>query len=196
MFLLYLVLPQTQGASYIYTRHLRPFLRAHETQIDEALAQLRARVYRFVQERLRALWGTVQPQPQPQPQSQAQAQAQGAGTGAGILGALWGTYGARIVASGTAFMTDAAVGGPDSNSNSNSNSNQDVVERRRRLQAELAALDREVPGLRERASSGTGTGRFEEVDVPSDVEGYDVGDGRVHQRQRQGNARSWFGWGS
>jgi receptor expression-enhancing protein 1/2/3/4 len=97
------------------------------------------------------------------------------------------------------------------------------------LEAELAALPKDLavptvlmPGagsssrmnpsrtssssdIRERTNSGTG--RFEEVEVPSDAEGYDVGDsysgegegssgydtGRPDAQRRPG---SWFGWGT
>lgn len=51
--------------------------------------------------------------------------------------------------------------------------------------------------LRERGSSFVG--RFEEVDVPSDAEGYDIdGDSgqEVRDRPEAKKAASWFGWGS
>ncbi|KAG6876184.1 hypothetical protein C0993_005072 [Termitomyces sp. T159_Od127] len=187
LFLLYLVLPQTQGAAYIYTTHLRPFFHAHETQIDDALAQLRARAYRFVQARLRALWAALASQA---PQQQAPAQD------AGALGSLWRTYAARIAASGTALMAAAAAPPPAPRAREpqpGPGPELDLVERRRRLQAELAALESAVPRVRERTDSGAGSaGRFEEVEVPSDVEGYEVdgaGGGEGQARQR-----SWFAW--
>ena len=37
IFLLYLSLPQTRGASYIYEQHLQPFFHTHEGQIDAAI---------------------------------------------------------------------------------------------------------------------------------------------------------------
>ena len=100
---------------------------------------------------------------------------------------------------------------------------QQVMERRRQLEAELAALPRELPvptvlmpggggsgrtnssrmssatDIRERTNSGSG--RFEEVEVPSDAEGYDAGEfsgtgegGSGHEGQKRPG--SWFGWGS
>ncbi|TFY75452.1 hypothetical protein EWM64_g8561, partial [Hericium alpestre] len=56
LFLLYLALPQTAGSTYIYRAHLAPFLHAHETQIDAAMASLRTRALAFLQEKLHALW--------------------------------------------------------------------------------------------------------------------------------------------
>jgi receptor expression-enhancing protein 1/2/3/4 len=96
---------------------------------------------------------------------------------------------------------------------------QSMLERRRQLEAELASLP-PVPGdvevvsvmspmpsspsfttsrtsstsdLRERTVSG---GRFEEIEVPSDVEGYDVSGGDSGMEYGGGERRSsWFGWG-
>ncbi|KAH7921474.1 hypothetical protein BV22DRAFT_730091 [Leucogyrophana mollusca] len=102
-------------------------------------------------------------------------------------------------------------------------STQSAEERRRQLEAELAFLSKtgtsSTPGvpplpvppasgsylsssrsssgseLRERTSSFTG--RFEEVDVPSDAEGYDVGESSSGRSARPEARRpgSWFGWG-
>ncbi|KAJ2936046.1 hypothetical protein H1R20_g1048, partial [Candolleomyces eurysporus] len=81
---------------------------------------------------------------------------------------------------------------------------QSVLDRKRQLEAELAALNAQVPGdgdslLRERTTFGTG--RFEEIEVPSDVEGYDVDDedGVGHSAGKRGAAAGggWFGgWGT
>ena len=43
-FLLYLVLPQTQGARVIYQTHLHPFLTEHEAHIDEFIGSAHARL--------------------------------------------------------------------------------------------------------------------------------------------------------
>lgn len=55
-FLLYLALPQTQGSTYIYTRHLYPFLQAHETEIDQRVVEAKSRLFEWVRIRLRSIW--------------------------------------------------------------------------------------------------------------------------------------------
>ncbi|KAG6871771.1 hypothetical protein C0995_000289 [Termitomyces sp. Mi166 len=238
LFLLYLVLPQTRGASYIYTMHLYPFFHAHETQIDATLAQLKARAYQFLQDRFRALWdaaaASLQGQQQPNAASTPQSNTNTEGKGLGlvptqIVGSLWRMYGPGIMASSATLLRSATTSAPapstsqlrtpppptsNLSSNSNSNSEQSLLERRRKLEAELAALDTIIPptqgstarpsssmselGLRERTNSGSG--RFEEIEVPSDVEGYDVGDrdeqGQGHVRPAAQGRASWFGWAS
>ncbi|KAG5643331.1 hypothetical protein DXG03_001181 [Asterophora parasitica] len=250
LLLLYLALPQTRGSSYIYTVHLQPFFRAHETQIDAALASLKARAYTFVQERIRALWDAASSSLQPVGQQQAhftpvggQGNADAAPTPtlgdpasgpAQLISTLWRSYGPGIMASGAALVRSATAASATRPTPTPSSSNfitppgssfrlpqaqsQSVLERRRQLEAELAALP-EVPiprasastsrgssasdlGMRERTHSNTGStsARFEEVEVPSDVEGYDVGDedeqGQSHSRRPGASTRaSWFGWG-
>ncbi|KAG9019061.1 hypothetical protein FRB90_006804 [Tulasnella sp. 427] len=56
IFLLWLALPQTQGASYIYQVHLAPLLAEYEPAIDQHIAQFKTRLYTYVQERLQELW--------------------------------------------------------------------------------------------------------------------------------------------
>ncbi|KAG0703548.1 TB2/DP1, HVA22 family-domain-containing protein [Suillus ampliporus] len=98
-------------------------------------------------------------------------------------------------------------------------SGRSLGDRKRELEAELAFItSAERPGvsippasgsvqphsrassdseLRERGSSFAG--RFEEVDVPSDAEGYDIdGDSGREGRDKTGAIKpaSWFGWGS
>jgi receptor expression-enhancing protein 1/2/3/4 len=262
IFLLYLALPQTRGSSYLYTHHLQPFFHAHESQIDATLASLKARVYTFVQERLRAIWDNIvaimgQQQQQQQQQLQRQQQEQQQQTApnpptvreayspAQLASNLWRSYGPSIIAAGTALLNQtstttttpattrsetlfnfpaAAPPAPVRTSQPPS-----VLERKRQLEAELAALSAMVPDnvnvteiphspgpmpgaaftssrassesdMRERRVSG---GRFEEIEVPSDVEGYYAGgnenvsgsDGGS-KRPRAGQRTSWFGWGS
>lgn len=90
---------------------------------------------------------------------------------------------------------------------------QSVLERKRALEAELAALSG-VPmpaystvsrnsSSQDLRSRGPG-GQFEEIEAPSDVEGYDVGSGSESGSGNGGNTRpeasrkgsSWFGWGA
>ncbi|KAI9437946.1 TB2/DP1, HVA22 family-domain-containing protein [Lactarius indigo] len=119
LFLLYIALPQTQGASYLYQTQLAPTLRAHESQIDAALAQLRTRVFAFLQARARMLWEYVIASASAGPQPASTASGAGAGAGSGqqgpplsdsvsgptqMLGTLWRTYGPAIVAGGTALL--------------------------------------------------------------------------------------------
>ncbi|KAJ7805750.1 TB2/DP1, HVA22 family-domain-containing protein [Mycena olivaceomarginata] len=238
LFLLYLALPQTRGSTYIYTLHLHPFFRTHEAQIDSLLAQLRVYIYTFLQKQLRLLWehigasvgqqapleahpaGSAGPPP-PEP---------GSGLG-GVVGGLWRSYGPGILASGAVFLrppppvpssrqpanlnSPAGFGQASASRPSMfSTSTQSLLERRRQLEAELAALAPLTPAaspsttLGSRSSSGAdlvnrGTrehmdsfgGRYEEVEVPSDGEGYDMGGGNSNGRPAPAARGSWFGWG-
>lgn len=59
VFLLYLALPQTRGASYVYTVHLHPLIAKHEVEIDAALGRLKEEVWRWLMLRIRSLWEHV-----------------------------------------------------------------------------------------------------------------------------------------
>ncbi|KAF9463259.1 receptor expression-enhancing protein 4 [Collybia nuda] len=241
LFLLYLALPQTRGSSYLYINHLQPFFHSHETQIDATLASFKAKAYSFVQERLRALWDQTIGQQQ---QSAFNPVTGAADTGAPptlndpvsgpaqLVSSFWRSYGPSIIASGTALLrqTATSTNAPAGQSTMRtpppsylrSDTSQSVLERRKQLEAELAALPKDttvpipvpVPGasvqlnpsrassasdinLRERTNSGSG--KFEEVEIPSDVEGYDVGDavGEGYESGRPDSIKrgSWFGWG-
>ena len=93
---------------------------------------------------------------------------------------------------------------------------QSLLERRRQLEAELASLpsaDASVPippasssyqvssrassdaDLRGRSSSSAAM-KFEEIEVPSDVEGYDVGGTEHGMPDSAKRTSGWFGWGS
>lgn len=52
LFVLWLVLPQTQGASQIYVNHVQPFLSQHETQINESVWKLHSQLKAFGLEHL------------------------------------------------------------------------------------------------------------------------------------------------
>lgn len=59
MFLMYLALPQTQGATPIYHSRLQPLLQHYEPQIDASMARMRSRAYDFVRAKLQELWGRI-----------------------------------------------------------------------------------------------------------------------------------------
>ncbi|KAF8153106.1 TB2/DP1, HVA22 family-domain-containing protein [Crassisporium funariophilum] len=245
IFFLYLALPQTQGASYIYMVHLRPFFATHEGQIDSAIAEVRGRLYTFLQEKARAVWaamlGALTSGGDGANGSGVGGQsAWPAGTGAGagargqppptlnnpasgpaqLVSSLWTSYGPSIIAGGAALLRQTAAatlpGGstagsaradaarskelntpPGSTFFNQSTTVDPLIERRRQLEAELAALPPYAPtasippannparpslssftpsssgssseGVRERKISG----KFEEI-KGGDVEGYEV----------------------
>ncbi|KAF8878063.1 TB2/DP1, HVA22 family-domain-containing protein [Infundibulicybe gibba] len=200
LFLLYLALPQTRGSSYLYINHLQPFFHTHETQIDAALASFKAKVYAFVQERVRILWDHVASTVGQQQQAAFQPSTGAPTTGPPPSMAI------RPRALRNSFLP--------------SGDHSSVLDRKRQLEAELAALSADpiampeptlIPpaspaflasrssseiemNLRERSASGSG--RFEEIEVPSDVEGYDSGSGNDSGRPgNQKRGSSWFGWG-
>ncbi|KAI6096182.1 TB2/DP1, HVA22 family-domain-containing protein [Pisolithus croceorrhizus] len=192
LFLLYLVLPQTQGSSYLYINHLQPFFHSHEAEIDATLASFKARLYAFVQERFRAIWEQVSGVLGQTSQSQSSGGlsaathtgapptlADPASGPAQLVAGLWHSYGPSIIASGAAFLHQA--GGPPVNSPRLSGAG-----------LEPSSRNSSDSDLRERI----GSSRFEEVDVPSDAEGYDAGgrdkrgSGSESTAARPG---SWFG---
>ncbi|KAF4613019.1 hypothetical protein D9613_011086 [Agrocybe pediades] len=245
IFLLYLALPQTQGATYVYIVHLRPFFAKHEKQIDIAIAEVRGRVYRFIQEKARALWAALIGTLAPGGDSGAQAAnpinpaqpAPAAPTASGptqLISSLWTSYGPGIIAGGAALLRQTAAAtlptGPDAqkanafNTPSNSmffNPSVDPAERRRQLEAELAALQSVPfppannparPSVSSSSSSSSGgvalrertmSGKFEEI-KGGDVDGYDVDEDFVGgfavgegPASKEPKASGWFsGWGS
>ncbi|KIM54046.1 hypothetical protein SCLCIDRAFT_1222349 [Scleroderma citrinum Foug A] len=201
LFLLYLVLPQTQGSSYLYINHLQPFFHAHESEIDATLASFKARIYVFVQERSRAVWEQLAAAlGQPTQSSGGLAAAANTGTAptladpasgpAQLVVGLWRSYGPSILASGAALLHQgtASAEGWRSPGNSPGATRQD-----RRRQVDPSSRNSSDSDLRERGASS----RFEKVDVPSDAEGYDVGAGDGGSGRETGPARptSWFGLG-
>jgi len=59
IFLLYLLLPQTQGTIYVYKTHLEPFLKSYEADIDAWLTQYKAFMYKCVLNHFHTLWNLV-----------------------------------------------------------------------------------------------------------------------------------------
>lgn len=129
---------------------------------------------------------------------------------ANLMGSLLTTFGPNILLQGMAFMGSAqntaatrtnearkqnleTPGNSRLDIHDRRDSDELVEDRKRRLEAELAALSGSgVQGYQVDSTSG-GTGRFEEVDFPSDAEG---DDGQGNPRPTQGRSSSWFGWGS
>ena len=220
-FILYLVLPQTKGSSYLYTQHLQPFFHAYEPQIDATLSSLKTRSYAFIQEKLRSLWGNVatsmnQPAAANDLNEGLHDHAMNRGAPpsmhdpvsgpANLMGSLLNSFGPNILLQGMAFMGSAqnaaaartnevrkqnleTPGNSRLNIHDRRDSNESVEERKRRLEAELAALSESGVRGYQVDSVPSGTGRFEEVGPPSDGEGNDG-------RPTQGRNGSWFGWGS
>lgn len=48
LILLYLSIPFTKGSSTVYEMHMKPWLRAHQEEIDEAIAQLKSSLFSYV----------------------------------------------------------------------------------------------------------------------------------------------------
>jgi len=196
---------------------------------------LKTKIYTFLQERFRALWDQIVAASVGQGQAaggQVNVATPSGANPAGptqLVSSLWAAYGPGIIASGTALLrqtTAAAATRPPARpafTPSSSGSTQSVLDRRRRLEEELASLAAADPnaavltppaGLRPSASRNSSdsdlhnrdrltSGRFEEIEVPSDVEGYDVGGlregevgyvaGGMPGAAKRGN---WFGsWG-
>ena len=141
---------------------------------------------------------------------------------AGLVANLWNSYGPGIIAGGTALLRQGAVSAAAASAGApppipsvapkHKDTSQSVLDRRRQLEAELASLPPSDPSLpmptyqpsrnlsnadlRGRSSSSNNM-KFEEIDVPSDVEGYDIGESHGNESRGAGKRNSsWFGWGS
>ncbi|KXN89690.1 hypothetical protein AN958_05230 [Leucoagaricus sp. SymC.cos] len=267
---LYIVLPQTQGSSYLYRTHLQPFFHTHESQIDSTLARVKARFYAFLQQRARMLFnqaavamGQAPSDTHASPISReleeeerlVSAQPPSLNNPMGgpmqLVSSLWGSYGPSIVAGGMALVGAARAAQAQGQTQSGTSKrpgasvlttppssrvrpaaqrNASTEERKRQLEDELRELNNEdeddVPitvieglpggsGSTSRSSSDSvvhtirrkgharngsgsgGSGRFEEIEVPSDVEGYNVGDnaGKAEGTSTSGAGGGWFsGW--
>ncbi|KAH8112927.1 TB2/DP1, HVA22 family-domain-containing protein [Phellopilus nigrolimitatus] len=248
IFLLYLSLPQTRGSSYLYINFLQPFFHYHEADIDAALVKLKTRAYSFVQGKLRSLWeqilGSLGHPVQPGASAAADAaqpptMSDPVSGPTQLLGGLWRTYGPSVVAQGASLFTVASAAaafqqrpqpGPGAQSQDHGRTvSQTLLERRRKLEAELASLppsdevnnssgsDSDSPVTTIPAQHGSSAyfpaspvgsdadlrarvGQFEEVEVPSDVEGYDLSSaprrGPTEAPPNPTRRTSWFGWGA
>ncbi|KAF8262647.1 TB2/DP1, HVA22 family-domain-containing protein [Lactarius quietus] len=213
LFLLYIALPQTQGASYLYQTQLAPLLRSHESQIDAALAQLRTRVFAFLQARARMLWDYIIASATGPPAASSSSTVSSASGAASaqqgpplsdsvsgptqMLGTLWRTYGPALVAGGTALLQrqgfpPAAASSSSSGSDASRGYDVDGDESVPIPSAQSRTSSAgSASGLRGRIGSGTNIGpdgRFEEVEVPSDAESERAGG------MSAAAPRGWFGW--
>lgn len=156
-----------------------------------------------------------------------------------MMSGLWGSFGPAVMAQGVALVRQTATAAQTSAAQAQARAatlnaarknggepssmgharQQSISDRRRQLEAELAALPPDSPhvnipqtvpaygssrassssdiggNLRERAASAS---RFEEIEVPSDAEGYDVRDSDDDgMRPAAGRRTSSFfgGWG-
>lgn len=142
-----------------------------------------------------------------------------------LAASLWTSYGPGILASGAAILRQTAAAAairPSANPTalntppgSTFGVDREREERRRQLQAQLDALDRAhapipvpIPSASPQISTSrhssdsdihvrerTTSGRFEEIGIPSDVEGYDVNEGSDTGGSSLKRGNSWFGWG-
>jgi receptor expression-enhancing protein 1/2/3/4 len=224
VFLLYLALPQTQGSSYLYVYHLQPFFRAHEMEIDAAIASLKTQALTYIQDLARRMWAFAMSslsQPRAADLTEGAPVARGASMDMGatpslndpisgpaqLAGNLWRSYGPTLLASGAALLHQSAAPGSPFGLNASAQTparptpaRSQTLERRRQLEAELAALgspplsptalgydtagfspqptptaEAAVSRTTSAASSAdlrqrSALGPFEEVEVPSDIE--------------------------
>lgn len=143
-----------------------------------------------------------------------------------LITSLWSSYGPGIIATGAALLRQTAAGATNVGQEHRTQLNtpefgtgsvrgESRSEGKRRSEAESPMLTPEslVPGAspalglsrgssdsdvrhRERRNSNASGSRFEEIDVPSDMEGYDAGqDGGSEGRPSPAARYSWFGWG-
>lgn len=124
-----------------------------------------------------------------------------------LMGSFLSSFGPTVLLQGMAFMNSAqnaaatrtnearkqnleTPGNSRLNIHDRRGSDESVGERKGRSEAELSGGG--VQGYQV-DSTPNGTGRFEEVDFPSDAEG---DNGQEYRRPTQGSSGSWFGWGS
>jgi len=178
--LCYLVLPQTEGSTHVYDQVLAPWFSSHETEVDGALDELRKSVYEFVQTKFRGFWelllsstalGQVfpaagTPAAQAQPSIQPPTMADPISGPAQLAAGFWRSYGPSVLATGAAMFKQLApanapsqvpptsgydVGFEERPVSSRMSTTHSIIERRRQLEAELAAL-----GAGEAFGSGSG----------------------------------------
>ncbi|KAG8687297.1 hypothetical protein FRC09_013585 [Ceratobasidium sp. 395] len=110
VFLLWLVAPQTQGASFIFHNFLAPYLAQHEGEIDALLLRLNTSIYAIIQAKIGQLLAIVLPnyimqqQQQQQQQQPDQQAAQPPPNAAGAMLGLLQQYGPSLVNAGASLF--------------------------------------------------------------------------------------------
>ncbi|CAE6465607.1 unnamed protein product [Rhizoctonia solani] len=96
IFLVWLVAPQTQGATFVFHHLLAPYLAQHEGEIDARLKGLNTSVIAYFQDQLGQLLATVLPSMTQQQQQPGQAPQ--ANFAAGIMLSMLQQYAPNVVA--------------------------------------------------------------------------------------------------
>ncbi|KAJ3984343.1 TB2/DP1, HVA22 family-domain-containing protein [Lentinula detonsa] len=185
----YLVLPQTDGSTHLYDQVLAPWFSSHEAEVDGALEELRKRVYEFIQTKMRAVWelllnstalgqafpSAATPAAQAQPSAQPPTLADPISGPAQLAAGFWRSYGPNVLAAGASLYKQFApanapgqapqttgydVGPEDRPVSSRMSTTQSIIDRRRQLEAELAALNADE------ASAGTTPPSFPVPQIP------------------------------
>ncbi|KAF8597576.1 hypothetical protein BDV93DRAFT_527350 [Ceratobasidium sp. AG-I] len=177
IFLLYLALPQTQGATKLYTARLQPVLKHYEPQIDASVARLRSRAYVFMREKLNELWArVVNAQQQPGAQAAPPNMQDPMSAPIQMASGLWRAYSPMILGAAAGAMMQPpapAVITPARSRSSSSSSTSSFAPTDINLtsRAKPAIETRSSAGVRSRGAPRVATpqgGEFEEID-PSDV---------------------------
>jgi len=180
LFLLYLVLPQTQGARLIYEEHVHPFLESNETEIDDFIAsthrRLKAESLAYIRQAIEYVRTNVlglAPSPAPPEPTETQTYTQAllarfsvpaakwtgsANTGADFYNLLAGAVAAASGAAGSLGGGSAAGPGRSglipSNLQSSSEKMTFIAAQRDRLNFILSALDKEAQNLQGADTAG------------------------------------------
>ncbi|ETS60259.1 hypothetical protein PaG_05810 [Moesziomyces aphidis] len=169
IFNIWLVAPQTRGATYIYTTHLHPFLQSNQEQIDALIDDAKRSLKAKVDASLGGLWtaslgGSEQPTAPPAPGKEARHRPPGPGSTpapptqhnpaqapASLFGNLLNRYAPVAIASAKNFLeskaappnTTMAYSIPPSGSGNvnDQRAREAAMVRRRQLESQLAALD-------------------------------------------------------
>ncbi|KAG9128019.1 hypothetical protein FRC07_006133 [Ceratobasidium sp. 392] len=107
IFLLWLVAPQTQGATFVFHTFLAPKLAEHEGEIDALLRRLNTSIWAIVQSRIGQLLAIVLPSMQQQQQQQQPDQPAApppANNAAGAMLGLLQQYGPSFVTAGASLF--------------------------------------------------------------------------------------------